>query len=353
MKNWIKIFLINIGVVILIFVLAEIGLRAYSTLKSCLMEQCDGSLFTRFNLFHENKMIGLSTLDPLLGYKPNPGFRGLIHHPPYWDNVYVSIDRHGFRQHSDDNTMSDHSGTKVLTVGDSFTFGDQVNNSQTWPACLAQKTGHKVLNGGVGGYGVLQSVLRAEQEVAKHGPFDTIIWSITVGADSRRARLMVRSNFPKPHIATVEGKTRMVPPMDFNPSPDFMWLLGYSVILQRHLLPILQKRWNFEYDGRYEIPGRNAAEIEDIIDFTFQQYAKLTGTKRKVILLQYGQGIFLDEGFERRNNERELIKNYGKKYAIEIIDSFDEIYVPERREELWFGYRDHGHHTPYGNRVVC
>ncbi|WP_447964769.1 hypothetical protein [Nitrospira sp. Ecomares 2.1] len=145
----------------------------------------------------------------------------------------------------------------------------------------------------------------------------------------------------------------MVPPMDFNPSPDFMWLLGYSVILQRHLLPILQKRWNFEYDGRYEIPGRNAAEIEDIIDFTFQQYAKLTGTKRKVILLQYGQGIFLEEGFERRNNERELIRKYGEKYDLEIIDSFDEIYVPEKREELWFGYRDYGHHTPYGNKVVC
>ncbi|GJL60507.1 MAG: hypothetical protein NPIRA03_33640 [Nitrospirales bacterium] len=355
MKSWIKILLINIGVVILIFVLAEIGLRTYSTVKSCLIGQCDGSLFTRFNMFHENRMLGLTTHDPVLGYKPNPGFSGIIHHPPYWDNVKVSIDRHGFRRNVDGNNVnvSNHSGKKVLTVGDSFTFGDQVHNSQTWPACVEQKTGDEVWNGGVGGFGAAQALLRAEQAVANHGPFDTLIWSITVGPDFRRDRLMVRSNFSKPYIARVEEKTIMVPPAGFDPTPDFLWPLGYSVILQRYLLPILQKRGNFEYDGRYEVPGENAAEIEEIIDFSFQRFANLTGTNAKVVLLQYGPGIFLEEGFERRNHERGLIKKYAEQYDIEIIDSFDQIYVPEKRDEIWFEYRDYGHHTPYGNSVVC
>lgn len=103
----------------------------------------------------------------------------------------------------------------MLTVGDSFTFGDQVHNFQTWPACFAQKTGFEVWNGGVGGYGAAQSLLRAEQTVANHGPFGTLIWSIMVGPDFRRDRLMVRSNFPKPHMVTVEGKTMMVPARGF------------------------------------------------------------------------------------------------------------------------------------------
>ena len=77
LKNWIKILLINIGVLILIFVLAEIGLRTYSTVKSCLTGQCDGSLWTRLNFFHENRMLGLTTHGPVLGYKPNPGFSGI------------------------------------------------------------------------------------------------------------------------------------------------------------------------------------------------------------------------------------------------------------------------------------
>lgn len=82
MKNLIKILLINIAVVAVFFVIAEVGARAYFTLKTCLSGECDEFLFTRFNLFNENKMIGLSTTDPLLGYKPNPGFSGIIHHPP-------------------------------------------------------------------------------------------------------------------------------------------------------------------------------------------------------------------------------------------------------------------------------
>ena len=309
-----------------------------------------GSIF-----FMKIECLALPPTAPSLGISPIRVLVGSIHHPPYWDNVHVSIDRHGFRRNVDDSNVNvrDHSGKKVLTVGDSFTFGDQVHNSQTWPACVARKTGHEVWNGGVGGYGAAQALLRAEQAVANHGPFDTLIWSITVGPDFRRDRLMVRSNFSKPYIATVEGKTMVVPPEGFDPSRDFMWVLGYSVILQRHLLPILQKRGNFEYDGRYDIPGENAADIEEIIDFSFQRFANLTGTKSKVVLLQYGPGIFLEEGFERRNHERGLIKKYAEKYAIEMIDSFDQIYVPEKRDELWFGYRDYGHHTPYGNRVVC
>ncbi len=46
----------------------------------------------------------------------------------------------------------------------------------------------------------------------------------------------------KPHIASVDGATIIVPSGDFESSPDFMRLLGYSAIPQRHLLPILQKR---------------------------------------------------------------------------------------------------------------
>ena len=151
----------------------------------------------------------------------------------------------------------------------------------------------------------------------------------------------------------VEGKAMVVPPGNFDPSPDFMWLLGYSVILQRYLLPILQEAGDFLYDGRYKIPGEYAAEIEEIIDFAFQRFAGITGMKRKVVLLQYGPSVFYDEILESSHERRRLIQKYGEKYHIEIIDSFEQIYVPEKRDELWFDYKNFGHHTPYGNKVVC
>lgn len=46
--------------------------------------------------------------------------------------------------------------------GDSFTFADDVDNDAAWPNRLAESTGCKVLNFGVGGYGVDQAVLRHE-----------------------------------------------------------------------------------------------------------------------------------------------------------------------------------------------
>ena len=44
-----------------------------------------------------------------------------------------------------------------MAVGDSFTFGDEVNDGQTWPAQLQQLTGRRVINGGVSGYGFDQT----------------------------------------------------------------------------------------------------------------------------------------------------------------------------------------------------
>jgi len=351
MKYAIKILLINLAVMVGVFFIAEVGLRTYSTIKLCLKGECDGDLFTRFNRFDENKLVGLTKPDPVLGYRPNQGFSGIVHYPPGWENIYVSIDRHGFRRNTDDNQDLAPLAKDILTVGDSFTFGDQVKNSETWPACLAQKTGLDVWNGGVFGYGAAQAVLRAEQEVVRHGPFDTIIWSITVISDFFRDQLKVRSNFPKPHVVTVEEGTKVMPPPEWNPSPDFMWLLGYSVILKRYLFPIIEKKVNFSYDGRYDIPAEHAAELEEIVDLAFQRFAAIPGAKRKAVLLQYGAEVL--EGLEKRNVIRKLVEKAGKKYHLEVIDSLDQVFIPEKKDKLWFGIPGMGHHTPYGNQVVC
>ena len=56
---------------------------------------------------------------------------------------------------------------RILIVGDSFAFGDQVSNNQTLPSCIERKLKVKTDNGGVGGYGAAQSILRAKYENSK------------------------------------------------------------------------------------------------------------------------------------------------------------------------------------------
>ncbi len=49
--------------------------------------------------------------------------------------------------------------TDIITIGDSFTHGDEVIYEQSWPYKLENKSGLKVVNLGVGGYGIDQAIL--------------------------------------------------------------------------------------------------------------------------------------------------------------------------------------------------
>ena len=57
---------------------------------------------------------------------------------------------------------------KVATYGDSFTFGRQVNDDQTWQHRLSELTDSLVLNFGVGNYGFDQGLLRFIKEHPKN-----------------------------------------------------------------------------------------------------------------------------------------------------------------------------------------
>jgi hypothetical protein len=100
--------------------------------------------------------------DPLLGYVPRPGFASTDN--PW--RVPLSIDAEGCRSNGPDPRPPGE--RELLTVGDSFTFGDQVGDADTWPAALQRLLATPVRNAGVFGYSFAQIVLRAEQMLARH-----------------------------------------------------------------------------------------------------------------------------------------------------------------------------------------
>src|SRR5580658_4271220 len=92
--------------------------------------------------------------DDLLGYVPRPGYH----------DFRLRIDSNGLRFTGEEH----HTNLPpILAVGDSYTFGEDVSDSETWPAYLQRLTGQRVLNGGVSGYGFDQIVMRAELLAAK------------------------------------------------------------------------------------------------------------------------------------------------------------------------------------------
>lgn len=55
----------------------------------------------------------------------------------------------------------------IATFGDSYTFGDEVKDDETWQVFLAKMLGENVLNFGNGAYGVDQSFLRFREDFSK------------------------------------------------------------------------------------------------------------------------------------------------------------------------------------------
>ena len=126
-----------------------------------------------------------SQYDEILGWTPEPGFDSERNK---W-GTRVTIDAQGLRVNG--NGEPPLPGLPhVLAVGDSFTFGDEASNNETWPAALEALTGARVSNGGVFGYGFDQTVLRAERLVPRLAP-DILVLSV-ISSDIPRCELSMR-----------------------------------------------------------------------------------------------------------------------------------------------------------------
>jgi hypothetical protein len=137
--------------------------------------------------------------DPRLGWVPEPGRSGRKN---VW-RTEVTITEDGLRGNGREAAPS---GSPILAVGDSFTFGDEVDDADTWPARLEEITGRPVLNGGVFGYGLDQIVLRAESLLDRF-PADTLVVSI-IPNDVLRCEYAYRYAW-KPYFEVIDGALRL------------------------------------------------------------------------------------------------------------------------------------------------
>jgi hypothetical protein len=215
---------------------------------------------------------------PRLGWIPTPGqlSRG------WTSNVDASSIRSNGRSTS---TAS----RPILAVGDSFTFGNEVEDGETWAANLERILNKRVLNGGVGAYGIDQAFLRAELLLEQYDP-DVVILAF-ISDDINRTEY---SYYPygrgwKPYFTYENGalSLRNVP-VPQKPAPTayrgFQTLrraLGYSLLADAVLDRIVtvldlstemlklhpnQLQTRFRLDGHYS-PAMNRAVAEHIAAF--------------------------------------------------------------------------------------
>jgi hypothetical protein len=139
--------------------------------------------------------------DSRLGWVPEPGFRDKKN---IW-NTRVTISDDGIRSNGDNEIAGDR--ITILAVGDSFTFGDEVSDGETWPSFLESLSGIRVINGGVFGYGLDQSILRAEMLLGKYRP-DLLVISV-IPRDITRVRKSVYMGQAKPYFSIEDGRLKL------------------------------------------------------------------------------------------------------------------------------------------------
>lgn len=350
----IKIGYINIFVLVVLLVIVEIGLRFAWTFRECSKGKCDFSRVTHLKIHSDNfseKNIGISQFHEKLGYVPKPGFNEIVEIEG-WNKKTVTINESGYRANDNPKGVSIK---RALAVGDSFTFGDQVNNNETWPSCLERVAEIEVANAGVFGYGSAQAVRRATFEARKH-KFDLVILGILLNSNFYRDQLRFKVGFPKPAVVISDGVVTFsdVPPISstgtkYNPVEN---KLNYNLARNSMLMTLVFRGFKINYSGnrRSEL-SVDAAPVHSIIKFTLNELDKVN-IKRKIVVLQYGGSDLKTENQPRPEVQaiREKVIEHSKSLNIPVVDTYKTLYRKHTlsKNPLW-----DGHHTAWGNKVVC
>ena len=150
--------MLNVGFFILILIAAEL---LFQSLVKYFRKEFQWLITEKDNCPNFDKIAFdkfiFTSFDKDLGWTKKPNTSG-IERGKFRD-ITFNIDGKGSRRNPID------SETSIVTFGDSYTFCRQVEDHQTWQVYLSEKLGDKVLNFGVGNYGIDQAYLNYQRQV--------------------------------------------------------------------------------------------------------------------------------------------------------------------------------------------
>jgi hypothetical protein len=340
-RNAFTTVLMNLIVLCGLLLSTELAYRMWLYFRSCDRVCYDIAFLTKLDAFNRNTAYGFLAADPITGYSPTD--KTVVIHEAGWNGVKITI-REGVRVNP--NFAPTSSSGAILAVGDSFVFGDQVSDDESWPAILEQRLNRRVVNGGVSGYGPLQAVLRAEQLINTQA-FSGVILSILVGDDLPRDQYVNAWNFYQPAVIRKDGQIRSTTVAESGKIASENFVCAHPWIPEMFFWSHLAKRIfsQLGYDGRCSsIRHPKAATIDEILNFVVERFAALPS--QKTILIQYSRPSF------GNIVEAQKIRDAANRHGIQIIDTYKAL-KEEPLQEIYIGSSWWPHHSKRGNAVVA
>ena len=153
----------------------------------------NSQIFYSFDIYH-----------PLRGWAVQPG----VHAMPVFSHKILNTNSRGLRGEREYEYQKPAGTRRILAVGDSFTFGDQVSDNETYVSLVEQLLPQtEVLNLGVHGYGHDQMLIYLREEGLRYRPDIVLIGFLRT--DMLRNLVRFR-DFAKPQFTLTNGQLALL-----------------------------------------------------------------------------------------------------------------------------------------------
>jgi lysophospholipase L1-like esterase len=255
----------------------------------------------------------------------------------------------------------------ILAVGDSFVYGSEVDDDNTWPAQLERLLHVPVINGGNGGYGWDQAYLRAEQLAPVAKPKVIIMGCIP--NCSQRNELTVNGGLIKPNFRIENGGLILenVPVKPYAPARKFLtwyrYSLGRSYTLYWLADRLQLRSWWLVHEYEYQYTSRReGVEITCLLTKKLAELAK-NYNALPVLLIVYSGIQITGRDASRLSYKVPYISNCARSNGVLVVDSYDALLAryANDKESFWNYWVDHptaevrhnGHMSKAGNAFIA
>lgn len=261
-----------------------------------------------------------------------------------------------------------------LSYGDSFTYGYEVNDQETWQSILGQKVGQRFLNFGVGGYGLDQAILFFEKSGAKL-PGKYVFLGLMPGQISRSFNIYrhflrgqeVGKPLTKPRFDLQNGVLRLIKNPITNAtelgllkSPEYIRRLepldwershfgsGYPPNSFPRIRILFNPEFYRQLRGFYQQPPEDVIEeLTRKLLVRFKDSACKQG-KAPVVVLFPDQGLLKNHSLYQAWGTRLL--GYCKDAMLRCYFPGEDFYTQNHRESL---FSSGGHYNATGNALIA
>lgn len=208
-------------------------------------------------------------------------------------------DRYDYSQSKDEGTY------RILTIGDSFTFGENVNTEQNWTELLEDELNRlncskrfEVINLGMYGYGTEYEVERYRRRGQKYDP-DLIIWTfVDFGRFNEEIETIIDILKSNPRVAqenigifksTFKNEIPLYPIKDV----DLYWDIARKHTESRHSFSYISDMENYylnQFKKMYKGPVI-ATTFKTKDNFFFDRIVKSRMKKKQFFVMDYSFGL--------------------------------------------------------------